>query len=148
MTVEDALPWLRQHRTELLDSIRAEKYKPQPVRRKEIPKPDGPAAYFATLPIRAMTEAVRAAGLPASISNTAGTFVCNRLMYGLLHHLNRRHPAVRGGFLHVPLTTAQALARKLARPDEPLPPSLPPAEITRGLAAAISALEPTEAGAE
>ena len=41
MTVEDALPWLRQHRTELLDSIKAGKYKPQPVRRKEIPKPDG-----------------------------------------------------------------------------------------------------------
>ena len=41
MTVEDALPWLREHREELLESIRQGKYKPQPVRRKEIPKPDG-----------------------------------------------------------------------------------------------------------
>ena len=48
---------------------------------------DGPAAYFATLPVKAMAAAIREAGLPASVSNTAGTFVCNHLMYRVLHHL-------------------------------------------------------------
>lgn len=67
--------------------------------------PGAPAAYFSTLPVKAMVAALRGAGLPASVSQTAGTFVCNHVFYGLMHHL----PAgVRGGFIHLPLLPRQA----------------------------------------
>ena len=52
--------------------------------------PDGPAAHFATLPVKAMVAAIRAAGVPAEVSNSAGTFVCNHLMYGVLHFIAAR----------------------------------------------------------
>lgn len=68
----------------------------------------GPAAYFATLPIKAAVAALRAAGLPAIVSNTAGTFVCNHLFYGVMHLAATRRPAMRGGFLHVPYLPSQA----------------------------------------
>ena len=66
--------------------------------------PGGPAAYFSTLPIKAMRSALMAAGLPAEVSQTAGTFVCNHVFYGLMHRL-ATHPGLRhsrGGFVHVP----------------------------------------------
>lgn len=63
---------------------------------------EGPAAYFSTLPIKAMVRAMREAGLPASVSNTAGTFVCNHVFYALMHHLAAAGNTVRGGFIHVP----------------------------------------------
>jgi pyroglutamyl-peptidase len=62
----------------------------------------GPAAYFSTLPIKAIVAAVRAAGLPASVSQTAGTFNCNYTFYRLAHHIATRAPQMRGGFIHVP----------------------------------------------
>ena len=65
----------------------------------------GPAAYFSTLPIKAIVGALRQAGLPATVSQTAGTFVCNHVFYGLMHQL-RRHRTVRAGFMHLPLLTA------------------------------------------
>ena len=68
----------------------------------------GPAAYFATLPIKAAVAALRDAGLPAAVSNSAGTFVCNHLFYGLMHLAATRHPGLRGGFLHVPYLPSQA----------------------------------------
>jgi pyroglutamyl-peptidase len=61
----------------------------------------GPAAYWSTLPIKAMVAALQARGIPASVSQTAGTFVCNHVFYGLMHALRRRR-GVRGGFVHVP----------------------------------------------
>lgn len=61
----------------------------------------GPAAYWSTLPIKAIVAALRARGIAASVSQTAGTFVCNHVFYGLMHALRRR-PGVRGGFVHVP----------------------------------------------
>ncbi|OHX11291.1 pyroglutamyl-peptidase I [Chromobacterium sphagni] len=64
---------------------------------------DGPAAYFSTLPIKAIVAGLRARGIPASVSQTAGTFVCNHVMYGLLH---RRGP--RAGFIHIPYLPEQA----------------------------------------
>ncbi len=67
----------------------------------------GPAAYFATLPIKAMLRALNAAGIPAQISQTAGTYVCNHVFYGLMHALERT-PLARGGFLHVPFSPEQA----------------------------------------
>jgi pyroglutamyl-peptidase len=67
----------------------------------------GPAAYFSSLPIKAIVAALRAAGLPASVSQTAGTFVCNHVFYGLMHSLAAL-PAVRGGFIHIPYLPEQA----------------------------------------
>ena len=61
----------------------------------------GPDAYFTTLPIKAIQAALRGAGIPSEVSQTAGTFVCNHVFYGLMHAL-RRQPGVRGGFIHVP----------------------------------------------
>ncbi|WP_342114363.1 pyroglutamyl-peptidase I [Pseudoduganella sp. OTU4001] len=69
--------------------------------------PGGPAAYFSTLPIKAIVAALRAAGLPASVSQTAGTFVCNHVFYGLMHALAARTD-VRGGFIHIPYLPEQA----------------------------------------
>ena len=68
---------------------------------------DGPAAFFSTLPIKAIVEGIREAGIPASVSQTAGTFVCNQVMYGLLHYL--AGSPVRGGFIHIPYLPAQAV---------------------------------------
>ncbi|MCW5582102.1 MAG: pyroglutamyl-peptidase I [Luteimonas sp.] len=61
----------------------------------------GPDAYFATLPVKAILAALRTAGIPAEVSQTAGTYVCNHVFYGLMHALRRRH-GVRAGFIHVP----------------------------------------------
>lgn len=69
-----------------------------------------PAAYFSTLPIKAMAAALQAAGIAAEVSQTAGTFVCNHVFYGLMHALRRR-PGVRGGFVHVPMLPEQAVSR-------------------------------------
>lgn len=72
---------------------------------------DGPAAYFSTLPIKAIVQALRAAGLPASVSQTAGTFVCNHVFYGLMHHAAqgaRTSAAMRAGFIHIPYLPQQA----------------------------------------
>lgn len=68
-----------------------------------------PAAYFSTLPIKAIVRDLRTAGVPASVSNSAGTFVCNHLFFGLMHRLAMRGPAgVRGGFVHIPFLPEQA----------------------------------------
>lgn len=71
---------------------------------------DGPAAYFSTLPIKAMVQALRAQGIPAAVSQTAGTFVCNHVFYGLMH-LAAGLPHLRqAGFLHIPYLPQQAAA--------------------------------------
>ncbi len=67
----------------------------------------GPAAYFASLPVKAIVAALRDAGLPASISNTAGGFVCNHLFYAACHLRETRFPAMRVGFIHVPYALEQ-----------------------------------------
>jgi pyroglutamyl-peptidase len=65
--------------------------------------PAGPAAYFATLPVKALHRAAQRAGLPCEVSQTAGTFVCNAVFYGLMHQLaTGAAPLARGGFVHVP----------------------------------------------
>lgn len=83
----------------------------------------GPAAYWSTLPVKAIVAALRRRQWPAEVSQTAGTFVCNHVFYDLMHRLRRR-PAVRGGFIHVPrprrslnladLTAAIAVALRVA----------------------------------
>ncbi|MFJ8739302.1 pyroglutamyl-peptidase I [Embleya sp. NPDC127516] len=79
----------------------------------------GPAAYFATLPVKACVAAARAVGVPASVSQTAGTFVCNHVFYGLMHLLATERPTTRGGFVHVPYSSDQVTER--AAPSLPLP---------------------------
>ena len=86
----------------------------------------GPAAYLTTLPIKAAVAALRQAGLPAIVSNTAGTFVCNHLFYGIMHLAATRRWPMRGGFLHVPFLPEQA-----ARHDGA--PSMALADIVRGI---------------
>ena len=71
--------------------------------------PDGPAAWFSSLPIKAMVAAMREKDIPASVSQTAGTFVCNHVMYGLLHKI-REQADVKGGFIHIPYLPEQAAA--------------------------------------
>jgi pyroglutamyl-peptidase len=77
----------------------------------------GPAAYFSTLPIKAMVAGLRAAGYPASVSQTAGTFVCNHVFYGLQHRL--AGSGVRSGFMHIPYLPQQA-ARQSGAASLPL----------------------------
>ena len=92
--------------------------------------PNGVPAYFSTLPIKAMVKAIRDAGIPAGVSNSAGTFVCNHLMYGLLHALAEKYPNVRGGFMHVPYAPCQVVHR-------PSTPSMSISDIAAGIEAAI-----------
>jgi pyroglutamyl-peptidase len=70
---------------------------------------DAPAAYFSTLPIKAMVAAMQKKGIPAEVSNTAGTFVCNHIMYGALHHIATQKLAARAGFIHVPYLPSQVV---------------------------------------
>ena len=88
----------------------------------------GPPAYFTTLPIKAMLQSLLGAGLPAEVSQTAGTFVCNHVFYALMHALAEAPPdgRVRGGFVHVPWLPEQGL------------PSLPLEDIVRGLRLAVA----------
>lgn len=67
---------------------------------------DGPDAYFSTLPIKAITHALQQEGIPCQVSNTAGTFVCNHLFYGVQHYL--RYTQIGHGFIHIPLLPQQA----------------------------------------
>lgn len=80
--------------------------------------PGGPPAYFSTLPLKAIVHALIEAGVPAAVSNTAGTFVCNHVFYGLMHRLATRPDlvGVRGGFVHLPALPAQA-RRHLGMPS-------------------------------
>ncbi len=92
--------------------------------------PGGPAAYFATVPVRAMVAAMETAGYPAALSYSAGTFVCNDVLYRVLHHF--RESPVQAGFLHVPFLPEQAKEGV---------PSLPLEQITAALEIAIRTLE-------
>lgn len=85
----------------------------------------GPAAYFTTLPIKRMHAALQRAGVPVEVSQTAGTFVCNHVFYGLMHALKRR-PDSRGGFVHIPFSPEQAAGR-------PGVPGLPVATVVDAL---------------
>lgn len=89
-------------------------------------KVDGAPAYFSSLPIKKIVEEIKKAGIPSSVSNTAGTFVCNHLMYGLLYLIETKYPNIRGGFVHVPYATQQVV-------DKPGLPSLSIPEIAKGL---------------
>lgn len=90
---------------------------------------DGPAAYFATVPVKEIIAGMKDAGVPAGVSYSAGAYVCNNIMYHLLHMLEHDYPGVQGGFIHVPYECSQVLGKNSA-------PSLPLSVIAAGLEAA------------
>ncbi|GED56434.1 pyroglutamyl-peptidase I [Brevibacillus formosus] len=77
---------------------------------------NGPTGYWSTLPIKAIVHELKQQGIPASISQTAGTYVCNHLFYGLMHYLAEKEASVRGGFIHIPYLPEQA-ARQAGQPS-------------------------------
>jgi len=92
----------------------------------------GPVAYWSTLPIKAMVKEMRDKGIPASVSQTAGTFVCNHLFYGLMHQLAQLNDPPIGGFIHIPYLPEQAV-------KHPGKPSMDLETIVKGLRTAIEA---------
>ena len=99
--------------------------------------PGGPAARYATLPIRAMVKAMRAAGFPADISDAPGTLVCNHLMYGVLQHIAERELPIRAGWIHLPaLPSVAALESNLGMPSMTVETSL--AGVQVGIRAALA----------
>ncbi|MDO5047221.1 MAG: pyroglutamyl-peptidase I [Anaerococcus sp.] len=93
---------------------------------------DGENAYFATLPIKAMVEEIKKEGIPASISNSAGTFVCNHIMYQDLY-LAEKYGNIKAGFIHVPFLPEQVK-------DKPNTASMSLESIVKGLNAAVRAI--------
>lgn len=98
---------------------------------------DGPAAYFVNLPIKAMVSEIQKAGIPASVSNSAGTFVCNHITYGVRHLVETKYPGKRSGFIHIPFLPNQVLDKKGQ-------PSMALSTIIDGLSAAIKAIVENE----
>lgn len=96
-------------------------------------QPEGKNAYFSSLPIKAMVTYIQKAGLPASVSNTAGTFVCNHIMYQTLHLTQTKFPNIKAGFIHVPFLPEQVV-------DRPNTPAMSLDDIVKGLTAAIEAI--------
>ena len=94
--------------------------------------PDGPAAYFSNLPVKAMVQAIKDAGYPSVLSNSAGTYICNHVMYGILYYIEKEFPNVRGGFIHVPYAPSQVV-------NKPSTPSMALTDITASLEAAVAA---------
>lgn len=91
---------------------------------------NGPAAYWSTLPVKAMTRAIALAGIDASLSQTAGTYVCNHVFYGLMRTLKRRS-GILGGFIHVPFLPEQSQRQGRNAPFMLLP------QMVRGIEVAI-----------
>ena len=94
----------------------------------------GPAAYFSTLPLRAMLDALRGAGVPAYLSDTAGTYLCNFVMYTTLHTVAAQAKPPRAGFIHLPLLPSMVIAGDREQPSMDL------ALMLRGVEVALDAL--------
>lgn len=103
----------------------------QPIDEKVVE--DGPAAYFATIPIKAMVEQIKEGKIPASVSNTAGTFICNHVLYGVCHIKATEYPNMRTGFIHIPFLPEQVTDKKNM-------PSMALDTIVKGLELAIEAI--------
>ncbi|ASA25767.1 hypothetical protein B9T62_36590 [Paenibacillus donghaensis] len=95
---------------------------------------EGDNAYFATVPVKAMVANIRKHGIPATLSFSAGTFVCNYIMYEVLHNIANQHDGVRAGFIHVPFLPEQAVGRADGTASMPLE------TIAKGLEYAIAAI--------
>lgn len=94
---------------------------------------DGKNAYFTQLPVKAMVRAIREAKLPAQVSTTAGTFVCNHLMYQVQYMIDKEFHNLKAGFMHIPFLPEQVVAR-------PETPCLSLTDDIRGITAAIAAI--------
>lgn len=99
---------------------------------------DGDTAYFSNLPVKAMVQAIKDAGYPSVLSNTAGTYICNHVMYGILYYIKKEFPKARGGFIHVPYAASQVV-------NKPATPSMALADIAASLEAAVKAAVENEA---
>jgi len=97
--------------------------------------PGGPAAYFATLPVRGIYEAIRSAGVPVELSLSAGAFLCNQALYEMLHYLADKGHEIPAGFIHLPALPEQAAPREGGKV-----PSMSLETMQRGVAAAIKVL--------
>ena len=102
---------------------------------------DGETAYFSNLPVKQMVKAIQEAGYPARLSNTAGTYLCNYVMYGILYYIQKEFPQMQGGFIHVPYTVSQVL-------DKPDTPAMSIPDIRASLTAAIAAAVQAKAQGE
>ncbi|WP_432661872.1 pyroglutamyl-peptidase I [Wukongibacter baidiensis] len=98
---------------------------------------DGKNAYFSTLPIKAMVKKIKESNIPAAVSNTAGTFVCNHIMYGLLYLAHKKYPEIKGGFIHVPFIAEQVIDKRNV-------PSMSTDQIVKGLTCAVEAVVENE----
>lgn len=98
---------------------------------------DGPAAYFVNIPIKAMVAKIQEHLIPASVSNSAGTFVCNHVTYGVRHIIETKYPGKRSGFIHIPFLPQQVINKKNM-------PSMTLDTIVEGLCAAIEAIVETK----
>ena len=98
---------------------------------------DGPDAYFSNLPIKAMVQRIQAVGIPASVSSTAGTFVCNHVLYGVRYLCAHQYPEKRSGFIHIPFMTSQGVNKRAVA-------TMSLDDIVRGLQAAITAIVETK----
>lgn len=98
---------------------------------------DGPAAYFVNLPIKAMVARIQEHQIPASVSNSAGTFVCNHVTYGVRHIIETKFPGKRSGFIHIPFLPQQVINKKNM-------PSMSLETIVEALSVAIEAIVDTE----
>lgn len=94
---------------------------------------DGENAYFSTLPNKAMIATMRSGGLDAYLSNSAGTFVCNSLLYTVLHEIHKKNASTKAGFLHVPYLPEQVI-------DKEATPFMTAQEITKGIELCIQAI--------
>ncbi|MDR0880434.1 MAG: pyroglutamyl-peptidase I [Clostridioides sp.] len=75
-------------------------------------KEDGEIAYFSNLPVKAIVKHLRDQEIPASLSYTAGTFVCNHVMYGVMYMIDKKYPNIKGGFIHIPFAPSQVMEKK------------------------------------
>lgn len=96
-------------------------------------KEDGAIAYFTSLPVKKMVENIKKQGVPASVSYTAGTYVCNDLMYSVLYAIDKEFKNTKGGFMHVPYLHEQAVTKANT-------PSLSKEDIVKAIEAAIEAI--------
>lgn len=94
---------------------------------------NGEAAYFTQLPIKAMVDSIKKSKISAAVSNSAGTFVCNHIMYQVQYMIHKEYPSIKGGFIHVPYIPEQTK-------DKPNMPSMRLSDITKGLFKAIETI--------
>ena len=100
----------------------------------------GPAAYFVTLPIKAIVEKLKSNKIPASVSNTAGTFICNHVCYGTAHFAaTERGGKMKTGFIHIPLLPEQAIGKPVTTPSMALE------TVLKGIELAIEAIAENDA---